>query len=292
MVGQSVLGNAPGRIRDTAPVWFRIARMLPAKRWATYGWLERRGVLADAAPVRHHDGQVFMPMHEHACWHFADLGQVDALSTDNLAAIVRERFDAWTMVDCGANCGLFTLNLAHKAPGLERVIAVEPNLAYGCVLKRNMALLPGIAAFVHRGAVSDYSGRGRLVAPEYDPSPHAWFIRPDAEGDIDVMRIDDICPGDGNFVIKLDIEGGEPAALRGARGLLGRARDFVLFVEFHADVLARTGQTSRDMFDMVGAIRPTRWFDAEAPEHEIDLDRPVLEQTLNGRICDVIGVPG
>ena len=89
--------HPPGRVRDHAPWWFPIARRLPAKRWAAYSWLQRRGHLADTVPVQFHDATVFMPMHEHQCWQYADLAEADALSTDNLAALVRARFDRWTM---------------------------------------------------------------------------------------------------------------------------------------------------------------------------------------------------
>jgi FkbM family methyltransferase len=229
-------------------------------------------------------------MGERECWEFADLGGVDALSTDTLAAAVRARFDSWVMVDCGANCGLFTLNLARKAPGLQSVIAVEPNAAYSEVLRRNLAGLSAVA--VHVGAVSDYDGRGRLVAPPYDDNPHGWFVSPDPRGDIAVMRLDSIAPEPGrNLVIKLDIEGDEYSALRGAEAMLRQTHDFVLFVEFHEAVLARTGVTPSELFAFIDAIRPTRWVDAESPEQVIDITRPVLAQTRNPRICDLIGLP-
>jgi FkbM family methyltransferase len=282
----------PGRVRDHVPWWFPITRRLPAKRWAAYSWLQRRGHLADTVRVPFHDATVFMPMHEHQCWQYADLAEADALSTDNLAALVRARFDRWTMVDCGANAGLFTMNMARKAPGLERVEAIEPNPMYGPVLRSNLGLLGGVAGAVHLAAVADYSGRGRLVAPEDDDSPHSMFLAPDPTGPIAVTRLDDLgIPPGGSLVLKLDIEGAEYAALAGARELLRSAAGFILFVEFHAGVLARTGQNPRALFDLVATISPPRWVDAEDPSREIDITRPVLEQTLNRRICDVIGLP-
>lgn len=279
-------------MRADAPWWFRVARRLPAKRWAAYAWLERRGWLADLVPVPFHDAHVFMPMHEHQCWQYANLAAADALSTDNLAALVRARFPRWTMIDGGANAGLFTMNMAHKAPGLDRVEAIEPNPLYAPVLRANLALLPGAAGTVHQAAVADHTGRGRLVAPPGDHSPHSMFLAPDPTGPIQVTRLDDLglAPG-ANLVVKLDIEGAEYAALAGAQALLREAAGFILFVEFHAGVLARTGQSPRALFDLVAGIRPTIWVDAEDPSREIDITRPVLDQTRNPRICDVIGLP-
>lgn len=275
-----------------APWWFRLARRLPVKRWTTFLWLQRRGLLDDLAPVPFADAHVFMPMHELQCWKYADLAEADALSTDTLAALVRARFPRWTMIDGGANCGLFTMNMARKAPGLERVEAIEPNPAYAPVLRANLALLPGIAATLHQAALADYTGSGQLMAPPGDRDPHSRFLVPDPAGPIQVTRLDDLAiPPGTNLVIKLDLEGGEHNALVGAQSLLRAAAGFILFVEFHHDVLARTGQSPRDLFALIDAIRPTRWVDAEDPENEIDITRPVLEQTRNPRICDVIGLP-
>ncbi len=280
------------RIVERCPTWFRLARSLPVKRWAVYQALARAGRLGDAVPVRWHERTVFMPMIEHECWTYADLGQVDACSTDALAAAVRARFTRWTMIDCGANCGLFTLNLARKAPGLLQVLAFEPNAAYAHVLRRNLAGLAGTPVAVHVAAVSDDAGRGRLVAPAYDQNPHGWFIAPDDSGDIVVMRLDDVRPDPGaNLVIKLDIEGEEYKALRGAEAMLRGAADFLLFVEFHAAVLARTGLQPAELFAFIDSVRPTRWVDAEAPDQVIDITRPVLDQTRNRQICDLIGLP-
>jgi len=274
-----------------APWWFGLARRLPAKRWSTYAWLDRRGLLAGLVPVPFGPGFVHMPMHEHQCWQYADLAEADALSTDTLAALVRARFPRWTMIDCGANAGLFTMNLARKAPGLERVEAIEPNTLYDPVLRANLALLAGVHATVHQSAVAEHAGRGRLVAPPGDSSPHSMFLAPDPTGPIVVTRLDDLgLPPGTNIVVKLDIEGAEHAALAGAQSLLRAAAGFILFVEFHAGVLARTGQDARAVFDLVERIRPTRWLDAEDPTTQIDTARPVLEQTRNKRICDVIGV--
>ncbi len=233
-----------------------------------------------------------MPMHEHQCWQYADLAEADDLSTTNLATLVRARFPRWTMIDCGANAGLFTMNLARKAPGLARVEAIEPNPAYAATLRANLALLPGVATVLHVAAVAEHAGRGRLAAPPGDDSPHSFFLAPDPTGPIEIIRLDDLAiPPGTNLVIKLDIEGAEYPALAGAQSLLRACPQAILFVEFHAGVLARTGQDPRALFNLIGAIRPTRWLDAERLATEIDTARPVLDQTLNPRICDVIGLP-
>ena len=71
---------------------------------------------------------------------------------------------------------------------------------------------------VRHAAVADFAGRGRMDSPDWDPSDHARYLVPADDGDVDVLRVDDLPVEPGApVVLKIDVEGGELAVLRGAR---------------------------------------------------------------------------
>lgn len=280
---------APPAFRD--PLYFRLARNLPVKKWFARSVLNGMGLLRDAAPVPFYDRTAYVPMSEGESWEFTNIGNsTNSRRASTLAALLNESGEAFDLLDCGANWGAFSLTMALQCPTLRRIVSVEPNAAYASVLRRNLASF-NAPSEVYEVAVSDFTGRGRLVVPDYDSSPHAWYIVPDSEGDIDVVRLDDLYPHrGGNIVLKLDIEGEELAALQSAQTLLRAASRYTIFIEFHKSVLQRKNLTQADVFDYVETLKPTRWFDAERVSVEIDKTRPLFEQVKNDKQCDLIGI--
>jgi len=129
--------------------------------------------------------------------------------------------------DVGANVGFYTL-LASKLVGPKgRVFAFEPlprNLHY---LKRHLAMNRASNVALFEAAVWDRSGIVR-----FDAGPDASQGRVHADGfDVASVSLDELW-AEGSLplpdVIKMDIEGGELHALRGARQMLERASPTVL----------------------------------------------------------------
>ena len=165
-----------------------------------------------------------------------------------------------TVLDIGANVGLFTLVAAHRVGPTGRVHAFEPTPELAAHILRNLELngLENVA--VNPIAVSDAAGHAMLHLVEPDdpgensivnPSPGARTLEVPTvtlDGYIaehDVGRVD---------VIKIDIEGAEMPALRGARDLLSGDDSPVLVLEFHPTTLAYSGHSPDDM---LGLLAPT-----------------------------------
>lgn len=279
------------------PGYFRVARAFAALlrggrgEFLVYRLLQRAGLLKRLGRFRFFDGYLYIPLDYLDTLYLWDFTMHEGLREVNFAnVVIRHLRSQATLVDCGAAFGQVSCRLAHLCPNLARVVAFEPNPASYQVLSENLRLLEGRHAEAIQAAVADFNGRGRLVFPHGEGDPHAAFIRQHEKGDIRVDRLDrlDIEPG-SDLALKLDVEGGEFAAVAGAAGLLRSAGRCCCFVEIHPEVLRRNGATAEGLLRAIDEIRQMRWTLAHAPLSGIDPARPFYDQVEPG-IYDVIGV--
>lgn len=121
-----------------------------------------------------------------------------------------------TMVDVGANAGLFSLPLAAAAAPESRFILIEPNPEMVARLRANIALNGLQNITVIECAISDEPGVARLHFSPNQNLGEARLGQPfdeDAGGlDVEVRRLDDVLAEQGvEFVdlLKVDVEGHE-----------------------------------------------------------------------------------
>jgi FkbM family methyltransferase len=268
-----------------APFLFRVARSR-IRRGARGGHkllaLTRRLGMLDRV-VRHPiDDRVSLDVpigRPENAWDRADVLDYQAEMVDDLAEAIHAMEPPVTIVDCGADIGLVSVLLSARCRDrLGSVIAIEPNEAVAGVLERNMARLDPPGRVV-RAAASHSSGRGSLASPDYDRSDHARYLVAAREGDVRVVRIDDLgLPPGASLAIKLDVEGAELDALRGAEQSLAAAGAFAVAFEAHPAVTERTGVDPVEIARFLVAIRPCEVTVSEFPALEIDLERPLLSQ--------------
>lgn len=191
-------------------------------------------------------------------------------------------------IDAGAHYGVVSVKLAHAcADKLKQVIAVEPNLQLGNLLKENLDRLP-VPAQAVTSALAKTSGRGRLAVPDYDSCPEAWFIEEDDHGDIELTCIDDLeIPPRSNLVMKVDVEGAELDVIEGAPRTLGDAASFAIILEAHPKVVERTGIDPTVILRQLNEIRPCQSWALTEGKPMVDTDIPFFEQ-LPLKKCDYV----
>lgn len=154
-------------------------------------------------------------------------------------------------VDAGAHVGFYSLLAAHAGAD---VVAIEPDPYNLAALRRN---LRGTRAEVLGAAVSDAVG-----AAAFHLSSSTTGSSLVDRGDIEMTKsvpvetttVDAIVDGRAFdvLVLKVDVEGAEPAVLAGARGALRNAARAVVIAEVHPNALAANGAGPDDV---IGPLR-------------------------------------
>ncbi|MFD9460498.1 FkbM family methyltransferase [Streptomyces sp. NPDC060027] len=156
--------------------------------------------------------------------------------------------DCGTAVDVGGWYGPWTRRLAPRA---RRVVTVEPVPH----LARLLSSATPDHVRVITAAASDHRGTARLWLPADDAGDRgvSSLVRRDIHAhalEVPCLTLDSLGLRDVGF-IKIDVDGNEPAVLRGARDLLARDRP-ALFIELESRIqpvapvvehLARQGYT-------------------------------------------------
>jgi predicted RNA methylase len=141
--------------------------------------------------------------------------------------------------DLGSASGFYALVFAHC--GAARVVAVEADSETCARLRRNVAANPGLAERIEV--------RESRIARTSSPTDGS-------------VSIDELAYGPGGFVpdlVKLDVEGKEVAAIRGAERLLAERKPHVIVETHSEDLDASCRQLLEDQGYSVQAVEPRRW---------------------------------
>jgi FkbM family methyltransferase len=164
-----------------------------------------------------------------------------------VAAFRRVLRPGMTVVDIGANLGVFTLHALDGIANQGRVIAFEPIPRTYDALRRNLKL-NGFAdsevVVTHAQAVSDRNGVARMFYEIGNAGHSTLYRKPNAaasEVTVEMVRLDDAVPDHSVDVIKIDVEGAEPAVLAGMPEIVRANPHLVIFLEFAPVHLARAG---------------------------------------------------
>ncbi len=156
-----------------------------------------------------------------------------------LAAHIRELcVPGSTCFDLGSGSGFYALVFANR--GASRVLAVEADPSTCERLRRNVAANPALTDTIE---VSELR-----VGPE--------------------AGLDELAYGPGGFVpdlVKMDVEGNEVAALRGAERLLAERRPHMIIETHSQDLDAGCHWLLTDHGYAVEAVEPRSWLPEERP---------------------------
>ena len=158
-----------------------------------------------------------------------------------------------TVIDGGAHVGLYTMLASRGVGAAGTVFAVEPDRYNLAALRVNAAAAANVE-IVPR-ALSDAEG----VATFYETRStigSSLLQRADAQARrVQTTSIDALLAGRdvSSLLVKLNIEGAEPLALRGMRDSLARIAEIAILIEVNPPLLSAAGTDVHAMLDALRA---------------------------------------
>jgi FkbM family methyltransferase len=156
-----------------------------------------------------------------------------------------------TVIDVGANIGFHTLESALVVGPAGRVIAIEAAPPHAEALRKSLELNAMRNVVLVEAAVGDRTGEALLALPN-SGNLGMFTLGPVSSNEaytVPLTTLDDILsrqPLSSIDLIKIDIEGSEHAALRGAAGTLRTHKPAVL-IELNESALRRCGASSQQV---------------------------------------------
>ncbi len=175
-------------------------------------------------------------------------------------------FDCWvrpgmTVMDVGANIGVYSVLAAQRVGPTGAVHSFEPTSQSAQQLRRNLELNGLTWVKVNEVAASDRSSRASLYMYDQNAmnslTAQMWVGRPTSIVDVDTVSLDDYVLQNAIErvdLIKLDVEGAELRVVNGARKLFASEPGPVVVCEF-ADCTAQAfGYKASALRDYLGTF--------------------------------------
>jgi FkbM family methyltransferase len=119
-------------------------------------------------------------------------------------------------IDVGANVGLYTILALSVVGDQGQIHAFEPNPLVAAMLRESIALNSAENITVHEIGLADTDGVAAFSSAGDDCVSHIVSSSGDIGTQIPICRLDRLLPEAPYAMMKLDIEGYEPFAIRGA----------------------------------------------------------------------------
>ena len=165
-----------------------------------------------------------------------------------------------TFIDGGAHIGLYSV-IAHRAMEAKgRIIAIEPSERTAAHLVANLEGNGVTEARVVRAALWDSSGSIGFVS---EREGRAAYARVAFEGEepqedtVQTVTLSEVISGSGwdeVALVKIDVEGAEPEALKGAKSAVAKGAAPLLMVEMTERNLQRRGLTTQKLVAQIEAM--------------------------------------
>ena len=180
---------------------------------------------------------------------------IDGIYEKNVFEFLRKNIGGKILLDLGSNIGTFPLSLFDIA---KHVYAFDASVVNCNLLERNLKKNKIKNVTVVNKAIYEKSGKTlKLYLSKDAMGNHNLFIRTGEVKKVSTVSLDDFVKSSNLKhvdLIKIDIEGSELTALRGASFLLKKIRPTII-IEFNRYMSNWAGYELLDLFDQITKYR-------------------------------------
>jgi len=198
---------------------------------------------------------MLLDLHEGYNWRLFKWGMTFAEEFGPFCNIIRP---GMTVIDIGANVGVFTLAAAQLVGTAGRVIAFEPLPRNYRYLNANLALNAYENVVVEQMAVTNQDGMLEMHLFGTDNLSVSNLVT--GSGGTDMVaccRLDTYLRQHGIQqvdLVKIDVEGAEALVLEGMKGFMSQAGFPALVIEVHPDFLETVDSSARSVMKKLGEL--------------------------------------
>lgn len=184
-----------------------------------------------------------------------------AYEAPETAFFVRFARPGLRILDVGANIGYFSVLLGRAVGSTGKIISLEPAPKTAAICRSNLEI-NGLLATVQllEVAAGAEASAATLYVDRDHPSNNALYDHrlagspPREARRVDLVRLDDIASGMAPIdLIKIDVEGAELSAIKGARAIIRGSPAIVICCEVAPRWLRSAGDRPEDLLDELGS---------------------------------------
>jgi FkbM family methyltransferase len=164
------------------------------------------------------------------------------------------KYASGNCVDLGAHIGLYTVFMSRKA---DQVIAFEPTGYTRKICEQTIKMNRCKNIKVRSEVVSDRTGESSFYDTGNRVSNANSVVPVGALMQVKSLTLDDL--GISIDFLKIDIEGSELMALKGAKNVLSTLK--YMTIEIHPSLLRRLGQSAEEIFQLLEQFQPIYYFE-------------------------------
>lgn len=166
--------------------------------------------------------------------------------------------DVKTIIDCGGNIGLYSLNLAKIYPNAS-IHAFEPLDFNFQIFRKNIKLNNFENISLNKKGVGEEKGAFEIKFGNKKSGASIYVdeFNSDGKEEIQVLKLDDYCI-ENNIesidILKIDVEGGELKVLKGAQNILSNSKKCLVIVEVIEKHLKAAGDDGKSLFEFMQSL--------------------------------------
>ena len=158
-----------------------------------------------------------------------------------------------TVLDLGANIGVYTLIFAKLVGKSGHVFAFEPDPTNFEILSKNVKENKHENVTLVQKAVSEKNDKIKLFVSKRNHASHRIFDSEEKRNsiEVDVITLDTYFKKNKNPInfIKMDVEGVEGATLLGASNIIKNSKDLVITMEYFPKWIRKYGMNPEEILD-------------------------------------------